>query len=415
MGFSNSLIIRSKDNILVAGSNDHLQLGKAYFNNIEDNTEENITSGEDTNILSKLFTEEEYDNVPIKNILKTVSGKDFSFLIFKDELQSSPEFKDNINDDYHLINNVVAFGNNSKGQLGINNNVEGIGITTLSKFFDSKIKDISCGFYHTLFLSENGNVYVTGTGNKGQLGLGFSNKERTYPIKIEGLPRIKKISCGVSESYLIDINNRVWSCGSNVKGQLGLGNNTDKYTFTQVPDLYDISEISAGDGFVLALGFNGNVYATGYNKLYQLGLQDGLDRNKFTIIPNSEYISKIYTGIDYSILLTRDKLIKCAGNGAAHQLGDPEIESPVKKFTEISTINNVRDVYTMIESMVVLLNDGSIQGAGNNSYGELGIGSNSRNITFTKLPESNVHTFTFDDSKVDIIDGKYTEAKNYTV
>lgn len=41
------------------------------------------------------------------------------------------------------------------------------------EFFDHiKIKQISCGRYHTLFLTQEGEVYACGQHSLGQLGLG---------------------------------------------------------------------------------------------------------------------------------------------------------------------------------------------------------------------------------------------------
>jgi len=35
------------------------------------------------------------------------------------------------------------------------------------------IKEIACGYYHTLVLSENGEVFAFGRNDKGQLGIVF--------------------------------------------------------------------------------------------------------------------------------------------------------------------------------------------------------------------------------------------------
>jgi alpha-tubulin suppressor-like RCC1 family protein len=43
----------------------------------------------------------------------------------------------------------------------------------------TSITSVSCGARHTLFLSKNKEVYACGDGEHGQLGQGFTRKEKT--------------------------------------------------------------------------------------------------------------------------------------------------------------------------------------------------------------------------------------------
>ncbi len=68
------------------------------------------------------------------------------------------------------------------------------------------IVKISCGFEHTLLLSEMGNVYGLGSNIKGQLGLGSIDK-RIKPSKIDfgKKEKIWKIAAGGYHSLVSTI------------------------------------------------------------------------------------------------------------------------------------------------------------------------------------------------------------------
>jgi len=80
-------------------------------------------------------------------------------------------------------------------------------------------------------------------------------------------------------------------CGYNDHGQLGLGDTgdtTDRNTFTAVPALPDgkVAERAISGGYhTMILAEDGTVFACGWNNKGQLGLGDTTDRNTFTAVP----------------------------------------------------------------------------------------------------------------------------------
>ena len=68
---------------------------------------------------------------------------------------------------------VYVWGSNKEGQLGLGDEAEEISYSPeMLNFEDSTIKDISCGYYHTSFVSSSGDVYTFGEADGGKLGLG---------------------------------------------------------------------------------------------------------------------------------------------------------------------------------------------------------------------------------------------------
>eukprot|EP00300_Choanocystis_sp_HF-7_P015452 c19062_g1_i3.p1 GENE.c19062_g1_i3~~c19062_g1_i3.p1 ORF type:complete len:784 (+),score=174.73 c19062_g1_i3:868-3219(+) len=70
------------------------------------------------------------------------------------------------------------------GQLGVGDDASyssPVHIKTLGQMF---ITDVACGYYHTVFLSNAGNVFVCGGGDKGQLGLGSTVVRQSVPQQL---------------------------------------------------------------------------------------------------------------------------------------------------------------------------------------------------------------------------------------
>jgi len=146
---------------------------------------------------------------------------------------------------------VWGCGFNKEYQLGIGSNYDQ---STLIRTKDGQmstasgcledINDIDGGWKHSLALDVNGSVWAWGNNNPwGQLG-DDSTYTRTTPVQVHGpnnvgfLEGIIGISAGRSgeQSLAVDCNNHVWAWGDNYFGQLGIGNNFDKWTLIRTED-----------------------------------------------------------------------------------------------------------------------------------------------------------------------------------
>ncbi|WP_445340033.1 RCC1 domain-containing protein [Bifidobacterium sp. ESL0825] len=151
---------------------------------------------------------------------------------------------------------------------------------------------VSAGYQHSLALGSDGNVYAWGWNNYGQLGNGTSSNRNT-PVRVKTPDRktypdlpadftYLQVSAGYYHSLAMGSDGNVYAWGDNQYGQLGDGTSTTRYTPVRVktpdrktyPDLpadFTYLQVSAGGLHSLALGSDGNVYAWGYNGYGQLG------------------------------------------------------------------------------------------------------------------------------------------------
>jgi alpha-tubulin suppressor-like RCC1 family protein len=135
----------------------------------------------------------------------------------------------------------------------------------IEELIDKKIIAISCGSEHSLLLSDDGLVYGIGLSVLGQLGH-KENKSHFSPIEIKGFKseKVIQISCGFAHSIVLTNKRRVYSFGYNKFGQLGVGDRDNRF----IPQLIDldgvlIKKVNCGLNHSLLLSTDGNLYQSG--------------------------------------------------------------------------------------------------------------------------------------------------------
>ncbi len=172
---------------------------------------------------------------------------------------------------------VYCWGRNDFGQLGIGNRDNDSHKPKRIKFFDDKFaKDICCGEHHSLVLTENGEVYAWGRNDCGQLGI--ESKDLYEPVQVEGFEgeKIKAISCGFWHSMALTNSGSVYCWGSNKSCQLGVrtdnGTKLSKKPLKVLIGGEVVSEICCGYSHSIVLSTKGEIYAFGLNIYGQLGI-----------------------------------------------------------------------------------------------------------------------------------------------
>jgi hypothetical protein len=185
---------------------------------------------------------------------------------------------------YHCIarnssGKVYCWGYNRWGELGIGSQDDRYHKPKLNQYLNNEfVIDISCGHDHSLVLTNCGEVYAWGYNSLGQIGSGC-NRDQLIPIKVKGFnnERVVMISCGWSHSMALTECGHVYSWGQNDCGQLGIGNtvNSNEPKFVAVIDEnkcnVSIEKISCGSLHSLLLSRDGYFYVFGYNKCGHLG------------------------------------------------------------------------------------------------------------------------------------------------
>ena len=116
---------------------------------------------------------------------------------------------------------LLTWGSGSFGKLG--HGEPGDESTPKKVQLDGrKVSSISCGYAHSVALCSNYDVLVWGSGFKGKLGLA-DDRNRLVPTAITSLKRkhVKAIACGSFHTLALTDTGDVYSWGIGERGQLG--------------------------------------------------------------------------------------------------------------------------------------------------------------------------------------------------
>ena len=353
---------------------------------------------------------------------------------------------------------VYVCGRNLYGQLGISTNsaTETVNpiptlITTTTiggiptPFNSLIISAVSTGDHHSAFITNYGSVYTCGYNWYGQLGNATNNNTGSPTSSPTLITRttvggtttaftnltIIAVSCGENHSVFLTNDGRVYVCGRNTSGQLGINtfagavnanpNPTLINTLTSggtSPPTFDtliISAISASVHSTYCITNDGKVYCFGLNTGGQLAnsTNNGTDVQNYTptLITattaggtptafNNLTISNIAGGVHHAAFLTNDGKVYACGYNLYGQLGsstnsglnnpnptprlitDVTIGAPPTAFNNL-TISGVTGGYY---SSTFLTNDGKVYSCGYNLFGQLGNSTNSGTATATQIP-----------------------------
>lgn len=167
----------------------------------------------------------------------------------------------------------MSCGQNEVGQLGFNEDVAEKTRPALLPVTD-KATAICAGGMHSLYLTNNGDVYTFGCNDEGAVGRDTSESSSEYvPTKINLPGVVSKLSAGDSHSAALLTDGRVFVWGSfrDSHGSMGLtleGNK--KLPFEVLPNVKFV-DIASGSDHIVLLAVNGKIYTLGCAEQGQLG------------------------------------------------------------------------------------------------------------------------------------------------
>ncbi len=262
---------------------------------------------------------------------------------------------------YHVMaltrdEKVYSWGRNDWGFLGNGNRNYELNKPKINEYLINEvIVEMSCGAFHSMVLTLNNEVHVWGYNGFGQIGNGSEEFFHLIPIKLNEFndEKVISISCGFRHSMALTDCGHVYSWGENEFGQLGLEESEETcYTYRarrlkeirpkliivkseSNPNVF-VTKISCGLAHSLLLSRDGDIYAFGRNNCGQIGNNCKINQ----LIPHKLYSSvkfiDIATHFRYhiSIAVSVEKTFYVWGD-----CGEEIIETPNKAyFTSINSI-----------------------------------------------------------------------------
>ena len=218
---------------------------------------------------------------------------------------------------YTRSNKLYSFGFNTDAQTGWKSSSN---MTIRKAFwkpflveytFDSVLKEIKTGYYHSIFLTENGNIYGCGSNLSGKLSNKYiSNHSNRCSIqKIYNKCDVKHIGCGESNSYFLTKNGVLYGFGGNYHSQLGRSTIDIEWSSQMIVILDDkVHQFDCGFNHVGCLLGNNIVYMFGANYDFQCGTDQlfGVTGHNILLNDNNSIINAVKCGGLHTIIKTND-------------------------------------------------------------------------------------------------------------
>ncbi|XP_048510356.1 X-linked retinitis pigmentosa GTPase regulator-like [Athalia rosae] len=265
-----------------------------------------------------------------------------------------------------------------------------------SHFFirQDPVVSIVCGDEHSAVVCQSGRLFVFGSNDWGQLGLGHKNHvSKPSCVKILKPEKITNVACGRAHTLICTGGQKIFACGSDQEGQLGRGGLAAGDSSSSPVLVYDcglagprILQIAAGSHHSMALISDGGVIAWGSNLEGQLGLPGttGLV-NKPTKVPIPEPVRAISTGYYHSAFLTESGLIYVCGEAESGKLGIVVNFSTQAAPKQLQLPGPAAKIACGGHHSLVLTETGALYCFGSNVSGQLGMGVSVTEVQTPKL------------------------------
>jgi len=284
---------------------------------------------------------------------------------------------------------VFGWGDNFQGQLGVVDTDNREMPTLINGLLKTKtVVQVAAGYEHTVCLTADGLLYVSGSGDAGQLGVGVT-ENRVVPTLVRGElegRKVLQVAAGGGHTACVTEDGAAFAFGYNANGQLGLGVTEER----NVPTLLrgelenkSVMQVAAGNNHTIFVTADGLGYACGANRNGQLGVGDTEDRLVPTLITGQlQAKTAVYVaaGDDHTVCITEDGSLFSWGCNDNGQLGVGDTEKR-RVPTLVTGLQGKRVVHVAAGEVHTVCStaDGSVFTWGSGVCGQLGLGDDESN------------------------------------
>eukprot|EP01041_Mallomonas_annulata_P001258 gene1258-2435_t len=297
---------------------------------------------------------------------------------------------------------IWTCGQNSYGELGHGDVTQRRSFSKVLCMEGRNVISIGAGNEHSVFITKEGALYVSGYNDNGQCGIGTTHQVRIPAVvpSLEG-EEITQVHVynGCEHTLLITKDGKLYSFGYNYRGQLGLGSTTSESTPRAVRSLLSKKVITAACSYhhSVVLTTDGAIYTFGRNDCGQLGHGDNIDRKTPHLVTNHpKNVLALSCGQFHSVIVTKTGTVFSCGKNDYGQLGLEGIEL-AKTYTKVfgaPESEAISQVCCGYYHTLLLSQNGVVYGFGRNDYGQLGLGHTQPRIygchAITALRDKNV-------------------------
>ncbi|XP_062303249.1 transcriptional regulator ATRX-like isoform X2 [Osmerus eperlanus] len=275
---------------------------------------------------------------------------------------------------------LFMFGSNNWGQLGLGSKTSVNKPTCVKALKAEKVRLVACGRNHTIVYTSRGHVYTSGGNNEGQLGLG-DYEERTAFQLVNFLSThgpIKMLAAGSNTSAALTESGKLFMWGDNAEGQIGLGKESNVTTPQEVTVGYAVSWVACGYYHSAFVTVDGGLFTFGERDSGKLGLTtDQLAGHRLPQLVRgvTQPVIKVACGGGHTVALTEED-VYTFGLGQFGQLGHGTFifEVRLPRALEHFRKGRVQHIMCGENHTAVITDSGLLYTFGDGRHGKLGLG-----------------------------------------
>ncbi len=245
-----------------------------------------------------------------------------------------------------------GMGSNYDGLMGVKAEIENFHPVEL---IPEGVKGVYSGGAHSLVLMTDGSLWGMGRSPNGELGIETQDIVRSPTLIVDS--GVVAVSAAESNSLFVKSDGSVWGMGRNEYGNLGVGTNSRVDGPTKILPS-GVSDVSQTEHYSLFLKHDGTVLASGRHQNLSLDSMFPVQLD----IAEAQIAMAGGAGI---FIVKNDGSLFVLGSNIGW------LRSGFDEFSEVFP-SRVIDISTTHWRTFIVLNDGSLWGAGRGSRGELG-------------------------------------------
>ncbi len=295
---------------------------------------------------------------------------------------------------------VMCWGANNYAQLG--RGATGTATPTpdyVSGLTGVTIVAIASGVEHSCALDNAGKIWCWGRNPEGRIG-DNSQTDAWVPVNPVTLGTTldsgaKGLALGAKHTCAISNTNEVFCWGDNTYGQLGTGSYSSIGHPVIVSGLSNVVQVVAGDYFTCALSNNAGVSAVlcwGQNGMGQLGIGSAnISKNtpQTTLFDASEPVASLSARQSSACALLQSGMLKCWGDNSSGQLGIGTTTGyQTRPVFSLDVIYDARAVARGAAHTCIVKAASEVYCMGANTYNQLGVTSTQSRPTLRSMPNS---------------------------
>ena len=285
---------------------------------------------------------------------------------------------------------LYACGANKYGQLGLGTREDRSSFQLVP--IPGKVRYVAAGSDHTFAVTCDGELYACGRNTYGQLGLNCITHRLTF-TRVNLPVAVLSIAIGDGNTFVLTTTGELYACGDETSDQLGFGHveyiyhqyEVDHSNFRLVPTPAPVASVTAGRNHTLILTCDGRLYGCGSNVSGQLGLIAEMDYSSFTLIPTSDPVLSVVAGSSHTIILTATGQLYGCGYNNSGQLELRSIYSRASTIAPVYPPTPAISIASCDEETIILTVTGQLYACGANADGQLGVGHKNKCHVFTPV------------------------------